>query len=90
MNSLVKVRNSQFGSIVCDYYGNNNGEFFMTRQQIGGALGYMDPMIAIAKIHERHKNRIDKFSVLTKLTGTDGKKYETYLYFAKGVYEICR
>ena len=28
--------------------------------------------------------------VLTKLTGTDGKRYETYLYSAKGVYEICR
>lgn len=90
MNNLVKVKNSQFGSIACDYYGDNDGEFFMTRQQIGEALGYDNPMIAIAKIHDRHKDRIDKFSVLTKLTGTDGKKYETYLYSAKGVYEICR
>lgn len=90
MNNLVKVRNSKFGSIMCDYYGDNGGEFFMTRQQIGEALGYDNPMIAIAKIHDRHKDRIDKFSVLTKLTGTDGKRYETYLYSAKGVYEICR
>lgn len=90
MDKLMLVKKSQFGSLVCDYYGDNNGEFFMTRQQIGEALGYDNPMIAIAKIHDRHKDRIDKYSVLTKLTGTDGKRYETYLYSAKGVYEICR
>lgn len=90
MNELTLVRNSQFGVLTCNYYGDSKGEFYMTRQQIGEALGYDNPMIAIAKIHERHKGRIGKFSVLTKLTGADGKKYETYLYSARGIYEICR
>lgn len=62
----------------------------MTRQQIGQALEYDNPMIAIAKIHDRHKDRLDKFSVLTKLGSADGKQYNTHLYCAKGVYEICR
>ena len=35
---------------------------------------------AIYKIHERNKDRLDKFSVVTKLTTTDGKAYKTYLY----------
>lgn len=90
MSELEKVKNSQFGTVVCDYYGNGKGEFFMTRQQIGQALEYDNPMIAIAKIHDRHKDRLDKFSVLTKLGSTDGKQYNTHLYCAKGVYEICR
>lgn len=68
MEELRIVKNSQFGSVSCDYYGNGNGEFFMTR----------------------HRDRIDKFSVLTKLGSTDGKQYDTHLYSAKGVYEICR
>ena len=38
----------------------------MTRQQIGEALGYDNPMIAIAKIHDRHKDRIDKYSSINQ------------------------
>lgn len=87
---LVKVQDFKFGKLSCDVYQDKNNDFFMTRQQIGQALEYDNPMIAIYKIHERHKERLDKYSVLTKLTNTDGKKYETYLYSAKGIYEICR
>lgn len=87
---LVKVQDFKFGKLSCDVYQDKNNDFFMTRQQIGQALEYDNPMIAIYKIHERHKERLDKYSVLTKLTNTDGKQYETYLYSAKGIYEICR
>lgn len=89
MNKLIKVESSNFGTIICDYYSNAQEEFFMTRQQVGQALEYENSMIAIAKIHERYEERFKKYSVLTKLMSTDGRKYETYLYSAKGVYEIC-
>jgi hypothetical protein len=63
----------------------------LTREQIGTALEYNNPMIAIGKIHAKHKNRLDKYSVLTKLVNTyDGKAYDTYFYTTKGVMEICR
>lgn len=90
MSELEKVKNSQFGTVVCDYYGNGKGEFFMTRQQIGQALEYENPQKAIDNIHAKHKDRLDKFSVTFKLRATDGKTYNTTLYCAKGVYEICR
>lgn len=90
MEELEKVKNSQFGAVICDYYGNGKGEFFMTRKQIGEALEYDNPKDAIKDIHRRHKERLDKFSVERKLTSTDGKRYLTNLYSAKGVYEICR
>lgn len=90
LEGLEKVKNSQFGTVACDYYGNGKGEFFMTRQQIGQALEYENPQKAIDNIHTKHKDRLDKFSVTVKLRATDGKAYNTTLYCAKGVYEICR
>ncbi|MGQ0422448.1 antA/AntB antirepressor family protein, partial [Bacillus sp. HC-Mk] len=39
---------------------------------------------------KRHSERLDPFSVPCKLNGTDGKLYETLIYNAKGIYEICR
>lgn len=90
MEELEIVKNSQFGTVICDYYGNGKGEFFMTRQQIGQALEYDNPQKAIDNIHAKHRDRLDKFSVTIKVRATDGKMYKTSLYSAKGVYEICR
>lgn len=90
MGDLTLIKTEKFGMVKCDFYKNDANEILMTREQIGTALEYSDPSDAIRKIHERHKNRLDKFSVQDKLTGTDGKQYLTYLYTAKGVMEICR
>lgn len=73
MNNLTLLRESQFGSIVCDYYGDSKGEFYMTRSQIGKALEYSNPQKAIDNLHKAHKNRLDKCSVTLKLRSTDGK-----------------
>lgn len=93
MNGLEKVKNSRFGTVVCDYYGNGKGEFFMTRQQIGQALEYDTPRKAIENIHKKHKERLDKFSTVLKVRTVEGTREvsrEVFLYSAKGVYEICR
>lgn len=93
MNELEKVKNSQFGMVVCDYYGNGKGEFFMTRQQIGQALEYTNPNKDIDTLHRRHKERLDKFSTTVTLRvveGTRNVNRKMLLYSAKGVYEICR
>lgn len=71
-------------------YQNENNDVFMTREQIGQALEYTDPIRAISKLHDRHKLRLDRFSVVTKLTTTDNKNYETTIYNEKGIYEIIR
>lgn len=89
-NNLEIIKSENFGRMKCDFYKNEEGEIFVTRTQIGKALEYSEPNTAITKIHNRNKERLDKFSVCTKLVGTDGKQYDTYLYNAKGVYEICR
>lgn len=90
MNNFILVQSTPFGSMQCDFYSNSDKDIFMTREQIGSALEYSEPRKAVQKIHERYKHRLDNFSVVTKLTTTDGKAYDTTLYTAKGVYEICR
>lgn len=85
----TKVKEFQFNALTCDIYSDGS-EFFMTREQIGRALGYSNPMIAIANIHDRHAKRLNQFSILLKLSNEDGKIRDTFLYSAKGIYEICR
>jgi phage antirepressor YoqD-like protein len=92
LKELALVKSASFGNVQCDFYSNND-EILMTRDQIGTALEYEDPRTAIAKIHERHADRLGKFSTVTKLTTVEGGRdvtREIILYTAKGVYEICR
>ncbi|KFM93034.1 BRO-N domain-containing protein [Paenibacillus macerans] len=88
-HSLSLAKSASFGNVQCDFYSDGS-DIWITREQIGSALDYSEPRKAIEKIHRRYRERLDKFSVVTKLTTTDGKAYNTYLYSAKGVYEICR
>jgi len=85
MNDLVLYKSENFQGTVCDLYRNVNNDIFMTREQMGIALEYSDPMTAIGKIHDRHKERLDKYSFTTLVNGRN-----TYLYEARGMYEICR
>jgi len=89
MNNLALVKSENFGAVQCDFYRGKK-QVWMTRKQIGEALGYSDPQKAIDNLHSKHKERLDKFSVTLKVRGTDGKEYDTCIYSAKGVYEICR
>lgn len=90
MSNMKLVTTETFGEVPCDFYRNMNNDILLTRNQIGTALEYAYPDDAISKIHSRHKDRLDQFSVLAKLASTDGKEYETYLYTERGIMEICR
>ena len=63
----------QFNGLQFDCYQDENqnssdNEFWATREQIGRLLGYAYPVEAIGKIHNRNKERLDKFSRVPKLT----------------------
>lgn len=88
--NLSIVSKEMFGQKEMNIYQNENNDIFMTREQIGQALEYSEPVIAISKLHKRNRNRLDKFSVVTKLVSADGKLYETTIYNEKGIYEIAR
>lgn len=83
--------------VMCNFY-TSNGDVWMTREQIGRALGYANPKKAIEKLHAAHKDRLDKFSVLMRVASPErgqvspnlGGTQDTIVYCRKGVYEICR
>lgn len=71
----------------------------MTREQVGIALEYENPRIAIGKIHKRNADRLDRFSGVPKLVtpenrtnsrGSGSGPQFTTIYTLRGVMEICR
>ena len=87
---LELIKSGEFLGAICDFHRDENNNIYMTREQIGEALQYSDPIRNISKLHDRNKDRLDNFSVVVKLTTTDQKQYDTTLYIEKGIYDICR
>jgi len=87
---LNLVKEDDFLGIKCDFYKDDNNNIYMTREQVGKALQYSDPRVAITKIHTRNKERLDKYSGVTNLVLPKGGTQETTIYIERGIYEICR
>lgn len=92
-NSMTVITSKQFGALNVDVYQNDKHQYYMTREQIGAALEYSDPRIAIYKIHQRNADRLDPLSSVTKLVtqvGNHTEERELFCYNLRGVMEICR
>lgn len=87
--SLTLATQKPFGNLTCDFYKNDNNEFYITRKQIGEALEYNDPVRNISKLHDRNADRLNPLSGVVNLT-TPGGQQETYVYTLRGAMEICR
>lgn len=87
---LELFKEEDFLGTKCNFYKDENNSTYMTRKQIGEALQYKDSDDAMYRLHDRNRERLDKFSVTVKLSSTDNKQYETMLYMERGIYEICR
>lgn len=83
------IKRDDFNGFPLDIFGEKQ-VYFITRKQIGEALGYSNPQKVIDNIHARHKERLDSLSVTLNLRGTDLKMYDTMLYNLNGVLVICR
>lgn len=90
--NLTLVTQKPFGSLTCNVYqdDSNKNEFYMTREQVGAALNYENPRIAIQQIHNRNKDRLDPLSTVCKMNIVDGKSRDVFIYTLRGVMEICR
>lgn len=92
-NSMTVITSKSFGALNVDVYQNDKYQYYMTREQIGAALEYRDPRIAIYKIHQRNADRLDPLSSVTKLVtqvGNHTEERELFCYNLRGVMEICR
>lgn len=88
--SLTLATQKPFGELTCDFYKNNSGEFYMTREQVGQALEYDEPRKKIAVIHTRNKDRLDPLSTRFQIETPSRGPQEMVLYNLRGVMEICR
>ena len=93
MKKLVLAKQAEFDGVELDCYveaaQEDRGDFWATREQIGRLLEYDNPRDAIAHIHMRNKERLDKFSAVVKLSTPSGVQ-QTTVYNFKGLLEICR
>lgn len=92
-NSMTVITSKPFGVLNVDVYQNDKHQYYMTREQIGAALEYGNPVTAIKNIHQRNADRLDKFSTWLKTSQVEGNRTverETIAYNLKGVMEICR
>jgi prophage antirepressor-like protein len=92
IQNLTLITQKPFGSLTCNVYqdDSNKNEFYMTREQVGAALNYENPRIAIQQIHNRNKDRLDPLSTVCKMNTVDGKSRDVFIYTLRGVMEICR
>ena len=96
-SNLQVVATREFNGIRIECYQEDGQtdptEFYATSEQIGQALGYVNPDVAIRKIYMRNKERLDKFSISTNLVRVEGDRTVTRdirVYNFKGLLEICR
>lgn len=89
MEDLRLVTTEKFNGVDCNFY-KADCDMWMTRRQIGQALGYSNPRLAITKIHQAHADRLDPLSSSTVSVLVEGKNREATIYNEKGIFEICR
>ena len=55
MKELKLVTTEIFGDLSCNFYRNMNDDILLTREQIGRALEYANPDVALSIIHKNIK-----------------------------------
>lgn len=89
MEDLRLITTEEFNGVDCNFY-KADSNMWMTRRQIGQALGYSNPRLAITKIHQAHADRLDPLSSSTVSVLVEGKNREATIYNERGIFEICR
>lgn len=85
---IIKREKGEFGEIKIDFYLNKDRAILVTIEQLAQGFGYKNRK-GIEKMIERNPYlKEEKFSVADKLSGADGKKYETRLFNKRGIFEI--
>lgn len=92
--NLKLCSTKRFNGVKLAYYlDTDNGDFWITREQISSFLGYSNPHVVVARIHKRHSDRLDKLSERIKIPCVKNgciAEEEVTAYNFKGMLEICR
>ena len=96
MSKLKLITTETFGDLACNFYRNMNDDILLTREQIGQALEYSNPIKAIQKIHLKHSDRLEPLCLRIKGSSqiggdlTKSEEQERVYYSERGIMEICR
>lgn len=96
MSNLTLITTETFNNLPCNFYRNINDDILLTREQIGQALEYSDPIKAIQKIHLKHQDRLEPLCMRIKGSAQIGgdlsksEEQERVYYTERGIMEICR
>lgn len=98
MTNLKLITTENFGELQCNFYRNMNDDILLTREQIGTALEYKNPIKAIQKIHLKHSDRLESLCMRAKIEGstqiggdlTKSDEQERVYYTERGIMELCR
>lgn len=96
MSNLTLITTETFNNLPCNFYRNMNDDILLTREQIGQALEYADPIKAIQKIHLKHQDRLESLCMRIKGSTQIGgdlsksEEQERVYYTERGIMEICR
>ncbi|WP_332649688.1 BRO family protein [Lysinibacillus sp. 54212] len=89
--NLALATQQQFNSVMCDFWQNENGDVFMTIDQLAQALEYADKN-GVEQIVSRNEYLKDsEFSTTHKLSVVEGKrqvKRERRIFSEDGIYEV--
>ena len=98
--NLKLITTENFGTLSCNFYRNANDDILLTREQVGQALEYKDPIRAIQNIHFKHKERLEPLCVRiststidhpqTDVGRTNNLTTERVYYTQRGIMELCR
>lgn len=88
MNQFTLLRSAHFNKTQCDFWSSEGEEIFLTSEQLGQALGYLNPRVSISNLVNRHPYLKSKeFSDFINVV-TPGGKQQTRVFSEDGIYEV--
>lgn len=80
-NKLLLIEKQDVLGFMTDFYRDDNGNIYMTGEQIGRCLSYANPVQSISNLYKKYEDNLGEYSVVTRLMSTDGKRYKTIVYW---------
>jgi len=89
VSDLVLFKSENFQGIECDFWSNDSNEIFMTSEQLGMVLGYVNPKKGISNLVGRNEylKEIEFSSFLA--VRTEAGYRETRVFTEDGIYEVA-
>lgn len=88
-SKLVLYEKQDVLGFMTDFYRDDEGNLYMTGEQIGVCLEYENPRKAINNIFDRYKGRLKNYSRDLNLRSRDGKPRKTRVFNERGIYLVA-